>query len=173
MRHYETTYILRPNLGDAIFTEIIDRTNGIIAEFNGTLIAQERIGMRKLAYIIKKEVQGYYVYINFAAPGVAVAEIERIFRIDDRVLRYLTIKLGESIDDEGIEAERERIAAVAAARAARDAAEAEDEARNRGRRRDSSAGSERDSAAARRADDVDDADVDDDAEDDDDADDEE
>ncbi|NLZ17256.1 MAG: 30S ribosomal protein S6 [Desulfobulbaceae bacterium] len=166
MRHYETTYILRPNLGDAIFTEIIDRTNSIIAEFGGTLIAQERIGMRKLAYVIKKEVQGYYVYINFAAPGEAVAEIERIFRIDDRVLRYLTIKLGESIDAEGIEAERERIAAAAAARAARDAAEAEDEAKNRGRRRDSSADSESGSAAGRQADDVDDADDDDDVDDD-------
>ncbi len=135
MRHYETTYILRPNLGEALFTEIIDRTNAIVADFGGIQIVLERIGLRKLAYAIKKEVQGYYVYINFAAPGEAVAEIERVFRIDDRVLRYLTVKLGDSIDAEGIEAERERIAAAAAARAARDAAEAEEEAKGRGARR--------------------------------------
>ena len=49
MRHYETTYILRPNLGDAIFTEIVDRTNAIVADFGGTLISEERIGMRRLA----------------------------------------------------------------------------------------------------------------------------
>lgn len=167
MRHYETTYILRPNLGETLFTEIIERTNGIVADFGGTLIALERIGMRKLAYEIKKEVQGFYVYINFAAPGEAVAELERIFRIDDRVLRYLTIKLGDAIDAEGIEVERERIAAVAAARAARDAAEAEEEARGgRGRRRDSSAGSGRDAeeAQADDADDEDDDDLDDDEE---------
>ena len=157
MRHYETTYILRPNLGDAIFTEIVDRTNAIVADFGGTLISEERIGMRRLAYAIKKEVQGYYVYINFAAPGEAVAEIERIFRIDDRVLRYLTIKLGDHIDAEGIEAERERIAATAAARAARDAAEAEEEAKSRGRSRDTLVERDEDKADSQ-TDDGDDAD---------------
>ena len=163
MRHYETTYILRPNLGDAIFTEIVDRTNAIVADFGGTLISEERIGMRRLAYAIKKEVQGYYVYINFAAPGEAVAEIERIFRIDDRVLRYLTIKLGDSIDTECIEAERERIAATAAARAARDAAEAEEEAKGRGRRRDTPVERDDDKSDSQ-TDDEDDADESDDEE---------
>ncbi len=157
MRHYEATYILRPNLGDAVFTEIVDRTNAIVADFKGTLITEERIGMRKLAYAIKKEVQGYYVYINFAAPGEAVAEIERIFRIDDRVLRYLTVKLGDHLDAEGIEAERERIAATAAARAARDAAEAEEEAKSRGRSRDTLAERDEDKADSQ-TDDGDDAD---------------
>lgn len=163
MRHYETTYILRPNLGEAVLTEIVDRTNAIIADFKGTLITEERIGMRRLAYAIKKEVQGYYVYINFAAPGEAVAEIERIFRIDDRVLRYLTIKLGDSIDAEGIEAERERIVATAAARAARDAAEAEEEAKSRGRRRDTPVGRSDDKADSQ-TDDGDDGDDADEAE---------
>lgn len=159
MRHYETTYILRPGLGEALFTEIIDRTNAIVSDFGGTLIVQERIGLRKLAYAIRKEARGYYVYINFAAPGEAVAEIERVFRIDDRVLRYLTVKLGDSIDAEGIEAERERIAAAAAARAARDAAEAEEEARGRGSRRApaAEAGEGGDEVSGDEADDGDDA----------------
>ena len=137
MRHYETTCVLRPNLGETVFTDIIERITGIITgTFSGTVVALERPGMRKLAYEIKKESQGYYFYLNYAAPGEAVAEIERIFRIDDRVLRYLTVKLADSIDEAGIEAERERLVQVAAARAARDAAEAEEEARNRSRRRD-------------------------------------
>lgn len=159
MRHYETTYILRPGLGEALFTEIIDRTNAIVSDFGGMLVVQERIGLRRLAYAIKKETRGYYVYINFAAPGEAVAEIERVFRIDDRVLRYLTVKLGDSIDAEGIEAERERIAAAAAARAARDAAEAEEEARGRGSRRapTAEAGEGGDEVSGDEADDGDDA----------------
>jgi len=116
MRHYETTYILRPNLGEEQFTEIIDRTNAIITNDEGSIICLDRWGMKRLAYEIKKEVQGYYVYLNYAAPGKTVDEIERIFRIDDRVLRYLTVKLNDSINAEAIEAEKMRIAEKAAAR---------------------------------------------------------
>lgn len=116
MRHYETTYILRPNLGEEQFTEIIDRTNAIITNDDGAIICLDRWGMKRLAYEIKKEVQGYYVYLNYAAPGKTVDEIERIFRIDDRVLRYLTIKLGDSMNAEAIEVEKQRIAEKAAAR---------------------------------------------------------
>jgi len=102
MRHYETTFILRPNLGEDQFTEVIDRTCAIITDDGGTIINTDRWGMKRLAYEIKKEVQGYYVNLNYAAPGKTVSEIERIFRIDDRLLRYLTIKLAESIDQDAI-----------------------------------------------------------------------
>lgn len=114
MRHYEITWIMRPGAGDAQFGEIIDRTTAIITNDGGTVIDTSRWGIKKLAYDIKKESQGCYVCMNFAAPQTAIKELERIFRIDDRILRYLTIKLAESIDAAGIEQEKERIAAVAA-----------------------------------------------------------
>lgn len=141
MRHYETTCVLRPNLGEAGFTEVIECCTGTVTgTFGGTVIALERIGLRKLAYMIKKESQGYYFYLNYAAPAEAVAEVERVFRIDDGVLRYLTVKLADSIDEAGMEAERQRLEKV---RAARDAAEAEEEAQSRGRRRDESGSTDR------------------------------
>lgn len=122
MRHYETTYILRPNLGEEQFVEIIERTNAIIEGDNGAVIdidrSSDRWGMKKLAYEIKKETQGYYIYMNYAAPGSTIQEIERIFRIDDRVLRYLTVKLADEIDTAGIDQEKEKIAALAAAKVA-------------------------------------------------------
>lgn len=127
MRHYETTYILRPNLGEEQFTEIIERTNAIVQDDNGSVIDVDRWGLKKLAYEIKKETQGYYICMNYAAPGTTVQEIERIFRIDDRVLRYLTVKLAEEINESGIDQEKEKIAALAAAEAAK-IAEAEAEA---------------------------------------------
>lgn len=117
MRHYETTFILRPNLGEEQFTEIIDRTSAIVANDGGAIICLDRWGIKRLAYEIDREVQGYYVYMNYAAPGKTVDEIERIFRIDDRVIRYLTVKLGDSMNAEAIEAEKQRIAEKAAARA--------------------------------------------------------
>ncbi len=114
MRHYETTYILRPNLGEEQFTEIIERTNAIITDDGGTIIDVDRWGTRKLAYEIRKETLGYYVCFNYAAPGSSVHEMERIFRIDDRVLRFLTIKLADSIDQETIAREVEKASAAAA-----------------------------------------------------------
>ena len=93
--------------------------------------------------MIKKESQGYKIYLNYAAPAGAVAEVERVLRIDDGVLRYLTVKLADSIDEAGMEAERQRLEKVRAARIARDAAEAEDEAQSRGRRRDESGSTDR------------------------------
>ncbi|MCI5140518.1 MAG: 30S ribosomal protein S6 [Candidatus Electrothrix sp. ATG1] len=117
MRHYETTYILRPNLGEEKFNEIIERTNAIVEGDNGSIIDVDHWGMKKLAYEIKKETQGYYICMNYAAPGTTIQEMERIFRIDDNVLRYLTIKLdkGKAIDATGVEQEKEKIAAAAAA----------------------------------------------------------
>ncbi|MCI5223719.1 MAG: 30S ribosomal protein S6, partial [Candidatus Electrothrix sp. AR4] len=103
MRHYEITYILRPNLGEEEFTEIVERTNAIINDDGGSIIDIDRWGIKRLAYEIKKETQGYYIYMSYAAPGSTIQEIERIFRIDDRVLRYLTVKLADEIDETGID----------------------------------------------------------------------
>lgn len=113
MRRYETTYILRPNLGEELFSEIIDRTNAIITNDGGAIINLERLGNRKLAYEIKKENFGQYIYFDYAAQGSTIQEMERIFRLDDRVLRFLTVKLSDAIDSETIASETERAAAVA------------------------------------------------------------
>lgn len=116
MKRYETTYLLRPNLGEDQFAEIIERTGNIVRNDGGAVINLERWGTRKLAYEINKETSGHYIYFDYAAPGSTVQELERIFRIDDRVLRYLTIKLAESIDQETIASEIERASAAAASK---------------------------------------------------------
>ncbi|MHB8789792.1 MAG: 30S ribosomal protein S6 [Desulfobulbaceae bacterium] len=119
MRRYETTYILRPNLGEEQFSEIIERTNKIVTGDGGGIINLERWGTRKLAFEIKKEAFGHYVYFDYATLGESVHEMERIFRIDDRVLRYLTVKLADTIDEATIASETERAVATAAARTAK------------------------------------------------------
>jgi len=126
MKRYETTYILRPNLGEDQFSEVIERANNIIKKDGGAIINLERWGTKKLAYEINKETLGHYVYFDYAAPGSAVHEMERIFRIDDRVIRFLTIKLAESIDQETIAKETERAASTAAAKSS-EAESSEDE----------------------------------------------
>lgn len=127
MRRYETTYILRPNLGEDQITEIINRTNAIITDGAGTVINLDRWGLKKLAFEIKKETQGYYLCVDYTGTGAVVDEIERIFRIDDRVIRYLTVKLADSIDQETIQKEIERIATQASAIKNTESHEDEDE----------------------------------------------
>lgn len=103
MRRYEQVYILRPSLSEEQINTIIENTNQLIQDDGGAIIFLNKWGMRKLAYLIKKETQGYYVLCDFAASPEIVAEIERKFRIDDAVLKYLTVKISDSISAEEIE----------------------------------------------------------------------
>ena len=126
MRRYETIYILRSNLSEDQISSIIEYTNKIITDDAGTIISLNKWGMKKFAYLIKKETQGYYVYCDYAGTPDAVAEVERRFRIDDSVLKYMTVKLSESISAEDIQQAIGDIVAQEAA--AKEAAEAEEAA---------------------------------------------
>ena len=103
MRRYETIYILRPNLGEEEISTVIENTNAIILGEKGSVIELNKWGMKKLAYLIKKESLGYYIYCDYASTPAAVSEIERKFRIDDAVLKYMTIKTAPSISEEQIQ----------------------------------------------------------------------
>lgn len=126
MRRYETIYILRSNLSEDQVNSVIEYANKIILDDAGTIISLNKWGMKKFAYLIKKETQGYYVYCDYAGTPAAVAEVERRFRIDDSVLKYMTVKLSDSISDEEIQQAIGDVAAQEAA--AKEAAEAEEAA---------------------------------------------
>ncbi len=120
MRRYETIYILRPGLGENEITTIIENTNQLIKDVDGSIISFQKWGMKKLAYLIKKESQGFYVYCDYTATPEVVAEMERKFRIDDAVLKYLTVKLADSITAEQIVAAADEAEAKLAAKALED-----------------------------------------------------
>jgi small subunit ribosomal protein S6 len=111
MRRYETIFILRPNAGEDEISRVVESTSKIILDEKGTIIEMDKWGMKKLAYLIKKESLGYYVYCDYAGTPAAVSEIERKFRIDDTVLKYMTIKTAASITEEDIQ---EALAAITA-----------------------------------------------------------
>lgn len=113
MRRYEQVYILRPSMSEDEITTLIESINNIILKEQGTRIQLDKWGMRKLAYPIKKETQGFYVFCDFAGTPKAVAEIERKFRIDDTVLKYLSVKIADAIDAEEIAAAQDAAAAKA------------------------------------------------------------
>lgn len=128
MRRYESIYILHPTMSEDEVTAAIDNTNAILATDGGQVISLDKWGLRTLAYEIKKEVQGYYVYCDYATDPTNVSELERKFRIDDSVLKYMTVKLADSIDEEGIAAAcgEYEAAIIAAAQAAEEAEKAEE-----------------------------------------------
>lgn len=103
MRRYETIFIIRPSAGEEEINRVIENTKQIILDDKGSIIELNKWGMKKLAYLIKKESLGYYVYCDFAGTPAAVAEIERKFRIEDLVLKYLTIKTADAIKESEIE----------------------------------------------------------------------
>lgn len=135
MRRYETIFIVDSELSGEGRDPIFDRIRDLMQQHGGFLIKIEEWGTKKLAYDIKKKSRGYYVRLDYCGQGTLVNEIERFFRIDDRILKYMTVLLDKDADLDQIkeeiaqaEAEKERAAQEQAEReqadqAARDASE--------------------------------------------------
>jgi small subunit ribosomal protein S6 len=102
MRRYETIFIARPNAAEDELEAIAAKTSAIIEGDGGSILRIDKWGLKKLAYLIKKESQGYYVFIDYAGIPASVAEIERVYRIDDRILKYLTVKIADTCDPEAV-----------------------------------------------------------------------
>jgi small subunit ribosomal protein S6 len=93
MRHYEATVVLDPTLGDDGFAKHVDRIVGSIEKQGGSMLTDDRWGLRKLAYSIKKQDQGFYAVLEWEGPGAAIAELDRLLRLDENVLRHLVIHM--------------------------------------------------------------------------------
>lgn len=96
MNRYELTYIIDATLEDSARKELIEKISSLIAANGGEVEKiDETWGKRRLAYAIDHKTEGYYVLVTMTAPAEAPKEIERNLRINDNVLRYLTVKLVE------------------------------------------------------------------------------
>lgn len=89
--HYETVYILRPNLSDASASAIHAKVDSVIEKFSGSVKARDDWGMRELAYPIDKESMGKYNVVAYSGKSGVVEEIERHFKISNDVIRFLTV----------------------------------------------------------------------------------
>lgn len=93
MPFYETVFIARQDLTENQVKDLTDRFTKIITDQGGKIIKTESWGLRTLAYKINKSRKGHYTLIESEAPGPAIIELERIMRLDEDVVRALTIKL--------------------------------------------------------------------------------
>jgi len=91
MRKYEVMYIVRPDVEEQAFQAAVEKFQTIITSGGGEVTKSEVMGKRRLAYEIKKFRDGLYVLVNFNAAPAVVAELERVMKISDEVIRYLII----------------------------------------------------------------------------------
>lgn len=95
MRAYETIYILRPDLDEEQTKGMVEKFSSLIQNNGGELVKTETWGKRRLAYEVKDFRDGYYVLYKLKGTAKTVAELERIYKITDEVIRYLIIKEDE------------------------------------------------------------------------------
>lgn len=93
---YETTFITRNEMGEDALKTLIERLKGAVAGFQGEVVHSEDLGNKKLAYKIEKEARGRYTYLVYTGTGNVVAEVERNLRLNDQVLRFLSVNIGEN-----------------------------------------------------------------------------
>ena len=105
LRRYEVIFISVDDLSVDEFENLLDRYKSIVTDLGGTIVKVDRWGKRRLAYQIQKRREGVYTLVNFVGEEKIVPELERNFRIDDRILRYLSVKLEDKVDMEQIEQE--------------------------------------------------------------------
>ena len=97
-REYETIYVLRPNVAKDSQEKINQRVGEAVTREGGKLTTVENWGRRQLAYAVKKNKRGVYVYVKYVGGGAAVAEVERNLRMLDDVLKYQTVQVQADID---------------------------------------------------------------------------
>lgn len=98
MNTYESIFILKPTLNDEDVQKAIGKLEGVIKQ-GGELIATENWGKKRLAYEVMKEKKGIYVLLRFRGKGDLITELEKNYRFDDNVIKFLTVKL----DKKGVE----------------------------------------------------------------------
>ncbi len=95
MNKYESVLIARQDLGASQVNSLVSDMSNVIAGQGGEVVRVDNWGLKNLAYRIKKNRKGYYVLLNISAPATAIAEYERLLRVNEDVIRYMTVRVDE------------------------------------------------------------------------------
>src|SRR5699024_10007920 len=93
MNHYETVFILNPVLSEDQVKETVKKYEDFLVSKGAKMVNKEDWGLKKLAYPIQNKKSGLYHLLEYTVDGQAIAPMEVMFRRDERVMRYLTVKL--------------------------------------------------------------------------------
>ncbi len=103
-RTYEVMYIGTPETSDEDITKLNESIEKMITDDGGSIVKTEVMGRRKLAYPIQKKTEGHYTLFEIEGSGQEIAELERRMRVNDAVMRYMTVR----VDEERKTAEKHR-----------------------------------------------------------------
>jgi len=92
IRHYETLFVVKPTLTEEEIKAQIDNVKSILEKNGAEIAGTYDWGMRKLAYEIEKNSRGYYYVIYYKAPSTLIKELERNFRYNEEIIRFLNVK---------------------------------------------------------------------------------
>lgn len=93
MELYESLFIIRASVTDEDTTALIDKMKGVAEKSGAQFMKAENWGRRKLAYEVKRERKGTYAYFYFKGPGNVVGELERAYRLEDSIVKFLSVRL--------------------------------------------------------------------------------
>jgi small subunit ribosomal protein S6 len=109
-RLYEVMFIVRPDVADEDLDKLIAGLEQTVANGGGTVRSTEKLGRRKLAYMVRKFGEGNYILLTIDADGSLIAELERRLRVSEPVIKFITVRMDE---------EEKRLAKIKAIRASR------------------------------------------------------
>ncbi len=95
MTKYESMLIARQDLGQSQVNDIVATLSDAIKKEGGEVVSVDNWGLKTLAYRIKKNRKGYYVVLNISAPANAIFEYERLARLNEDIIRFMTVKVEE------------------------------------------------------------------------------
>ena len=107
MRRYESLIILDPDLPDEDIVGFTERYSQLIKTSGGEIIKIEDWGSKRLAYLVKKRDRGRYILIDFVGLPALITEMERQFKISEEVMKFLSVKLDDSVDLDAFKAAQE------------------------------------------------------------------
>ena len=93
MNHYETVFILTPVLSDEQMKETVAKFKKLLTDKGAEILNEETWGLKKMAYAIEKKSTGFYCLLEFKAEPSIVNTLETGFRRDEKVIRFMTVKL--------------------------------------------------------------------------------
>lgn len=100
MRYYETLYLIKPDLPEDEYKDVLTKFNQLIEKNKGVIVRTEEWGKKTLAYTVKKFDKGFYVLLNFCGEADLISELSNSFGLDERILKFQTIKLKDHADPE-------------------------------------------------------------------------
>jgi len=97
MRVYEVLFIIAPNTEEGDIETLVTQLSDVITNQGASIAKTDRMGRRRLAYPIGKFTEGHYVVLTVEGTGSEIAEVERRMRVNDAIIRYITIRIDEDL----------------------------------------------------------------------------